>query len=360
MRILYGVQGTGNGHITRARHLAKGLCSKQDIQVDYFFTGRDKGDYFDMEPFGNYRSARGLTFSTNNGRIQHRKTLTENNLFSFVKEVRSLVIKDYDLVINDFEPVTAWAAKLAGVPSLSVSHQAAYLYHVPKQQQGAMDKLITKHFAPTDHSLGTHWYHFGYNIIPPFVAKDLVHQSTVNSSKNAFILVYLPFENIHAIREQLQTLSEYSFVCFHPKATSIAKDKNIDWHPLSTPAFKHYLSNCSGVISNCGFELSTECLSIGKPLLVKPLQRQYEQLSNAYTLKSLGLCDVIHSLNAEEIDEWLQVKKGVKIDYPSDCSAFVDWIAEGNWAKAENICQRLWQHVVFPPEVKKRLTNFVN
>lgn len=38
MRILYGVQGTGNGHLSRARVMAKALM-KQDIEVDFLFRG---------------------------------------------------------------------------------------------------------------------------------------------------------------------------------------------------------------------------------------------------------------------------------------------------------------------------------
>ena len=67
----------------------------------------------------------------------------------YVREVSDVNITQYDLLINDFEPVTGWAAKKAGVPSLSISHQAAYLHHVPKYNQGFLDKLITQHFAPT-------------------------------------------------------------------------------------------------------------------------------------------------------------------------------------------------------------------
>ncbi len=360
MRILYGIQGTGNGHITRARHMAQGLSQKDNMQVDYFFSGRQHSQYFDMAPFGQFQHARGLTFITDNGRIQHRKTLSQNNIFTFIRDVKSLIVKNYDLIINDFEPVTAWAAKFAGVPSLSVSHQAAFLHHVPKQEQSILDKAITKYFAPTDHSLGTHWYHFGYNIIPPFVADDFLIPPSKNSSQGSDILVYLPFENTQSIREQLHTLSEYTFICYHPSVKQIEKDRNIHWHPLSTSQFKQSLLRSAGVISNCGFELSTECLSLGKPMLVKPLQRQYEQLSNAYTLKELGVCDVMHDLNAEEIDEWLQNKKGIQIDYPSDCSQFIDWIAEGNWSKSEGICQQLWQKVKFPEDVKKRLVNLAN
>ena len=39
MRILFGVQGTGNGHISRSRTLARALKSR-GVAVDYLFSGR--------------------------------------------------------------------------------------------------------------------------------------------------------------------------------------------------------------------------------------------------------------------------------------------------------------------------------
>lgn len=358
MKILYGIQGTGNGHITRARHMAAAFATNENIQVDYFFSGRNKANYFDMEVFNEYASKRGLSFVTEAGRINHTKTLTTNNFFRFIKDIKDTNLKSYDLVLNDFEPISAWAAKRQGVPSLSVSHQAAFLNHVPTQNQTFIDKLITQHFAPTQYNLGTHWYHFGYDIIPPFVTNELkkhAMQSRFQNIENDQILVYLPFESIDIVKEQLQVISEWKFTCYHPNITHAYKDANIQFKPLSTTGFKQDLLTCSGVVSNCGFELSTECLSLGKPLLVKPLQKQYEQLSNAFTLQKLGLCEVIHSINAEQIDDWLQTKQGVRVDYPTNCNALVEWIAQGDFKQTSQICNSLWQEVTFPVHVKQKL-----
>lgn len=55
MRVLFGVQGTGNGHISRSRTLARALAA-QGIEVDYLFSGRARDGYFEMEAFGDYRS----------------------------------------------------------------------------------------------------------------------------------------------------------------------------------------------------------------------------------------------------------------------------------------------------------------
>ena len=362
MRILYGIQGTGNGHITRARHMAKSFAKQQDIHVDYLFSGRASNTYFDMEAFSQYQTKQGLTFYSESGRVRRTKTLVKNNVFQFVKDVSRFRIKDYDLLVNDFEPVSAWAAKKAGIPSLSISHQAAFLHHIPSQDKGFFDSALTKYFAPTEYNLGTHWYHFGYNIIPPVVAEDLVNKAKETATRldsYSRILVYLPFEALRDIREQLHVLSDYQFDCYHPNIQSIRRDANINWQPLSANQFKADLIKSAGVISNCGFELSTECLSLGKPMLVKPLRKQYEQLSNAYTLQKLGLCKVLVELSAEEIDDWLQSKQGVQINFLSNCDSLVDWIKDGNWQDANNICRSLWEQVSFPNAVKDKLNSLL-
>ena len=55
MKILYGVQGTGNGHIARARAMSKCLA-EAGMEVEYLFTGRDESKYFCMEQFGDFQS----------------------------------------------------------------------------------------------------------------------------------------------------------------------------------------------------------------------------------------------------------------------------------------------------------------
>ena len=83
MKILYGVQGTGNGHITRARVMAS-CFNKLGIDVDYVFSGRANKDYFDMHEFSDYKAYRGLSFSTENGQVKNLKTLKNMRICKLV------------------------------------------------------------------------------------------------------------------------------------------------------------------------------------------------------------------------------------------------------------------------------------
>lgn len=347
MKLLYGVQGTGNGHIGRARAMAAAF-SKQNVHVDFLFSGRAADAYFSMDAFGHYQTRRGLTFYTEQGRINLVKTVTNNNPVQLLREIRQLDLGDYDVVLNDFEPISAWAAKQQQVPSIGISHQNAFRFDVPKVGMNAMDRLIMKHFAPTNHHLGLHWYHFNQPILPP-----IVHcKSEMEISNEPFILVYLPFEDISTIRQLLLRIKNQRFVCYHPEQKEASEHDNLSLQPLSHEGFQADLHRCQGVIANGGFELPSEALSLGKKLLLKPLQGQFEQQSNVKTLEQLGLCHSMPVLDAQSIIGWLSTKAQAPVHYPKVADAIVDWVLQGSWDNHQPLWDSLWQQVRFPTTVK--------
>ena len=131
MKIFYGVQGTGNGHITRARVMAKEL-HQVGIEVTFQFTGRPADKYFDMEIFNDYQIRTGLTFNTDNGQVNYLKTARDLKPLTFISDIKSLDLSAYDLIISDFEPVTAWAARLQKKPVLGIGHQYAFNHKIPR------------------------------------------------------------------------------------------------------------------------------------------------------------------------------------------------------------------------------------
>ena len=102
MRILYGVQGTGNGHISRCRSVAEAL-SRKGVQVDYLLSGRAADAYFDMQAFGSYRALPGLTFASRDGELDLWQTLKQNQPRRFWQDLSSLDLEGYDRVVSDFD-----------------------------------------------------------------------------------------------------------------------------------------------------------------------------------------------------------------------------------------------------------------
>lgn len=351
MKILYGIQGTGNGHITRARVMAKAFKDR-GVDVDYLFSGRPADQYFDMDVFDDYRCFEGLTFKTAQGQVKHFTTFQQANLIKMYKDIQTLDVSSYDLIINDFEPITAWAGRLAKhgkkIPVINISHQASFMHNrVPVKGMGWLDRQLVRYFAPADIHLGVHWYHFGETILPPFIEHSEVACPALidNEQEQRDILVYLPFEEISQIIEVLNSQHKQRFVVYHPEVYDEVEEAAVRLKKPSRQGFLNDLQNCSGVIANAGFELSSEALTMGKKLLLKPLKGQFEQASNAETLRQMGLATVMDSLDEEVIDAWLLQGNNEAINYPSDPAPVVDWLLAGDYQDPVSLCQQLWGNI---------------
>lgn len=342
MKILYGVQGTGNGHIARARAMEAAFKHKH-VDVDFLFSGRDKDQYFAMEAFGDFQTRRGFSFVTQKGRVRYLKTALSNNPWSFLREVQTLDLSSYDLIINDFEPVSAWAAKRQNKPIISISHQNAFRYPVPLKGASWLDKCVIRYFAPSSRHIGLHWHHFNQPILPP-----IVHTSNERVDAQAYVLVYLPFESLDDISELLLRFSSQPFICYHPQIIEPSEVDNIQLNPLCLHGFHHHLNRCAGIIANGGFELPSEALTLGKKLLLKPLSGQFEQLSNVATLESLGLASSMEYLDASVVRNWLDEGPGECVAYPNVAEAIVEWVLNGEWDTTEQLTKQLWSKVDFP------------
>lgn len=348
MKILFGVQGTGNGHISRCRTLAKALKSA-GADVDYIFSGRDHQDYFDMDDFGQYKTYQGVSFATKNGKINLRKTIQRIRAFRLIKDVRELNLSKYDCIISDFEPVSAWAAHHQARKCLGISNQAVCQYLHPKKY-GIVANAIMRFYAPVTQPVGLHWFHFGYPLLPPMV------DPLKPQPENGKIVVYLPFESIDEIIKLLTPFSQsYEFECFHPDIKKASVQQSIALKPLSRQIFTDAVAACSGIISNTGFALISEALILGKKILTKPVTGQFEQIYNAECLEQLEMATVMHYLERHLVKNWLIKPSPSPIIYPDVAMYLAEWIISGQEEPLAELSTRLWRQTVFPEHVQNRI-----
>lgn len=340
MKILYGVQGTGNGHITRARSMAVELALA-GIEVDFVFSGRPAEEYFDMAIFGDYRAFEGLSFVAKNGQLDLLATCQKASFFTLLKDIRQLNTRRYDLVITDFEPVVAWAAKRQGIPCLGFGHQYAFSHNIPRYTGKRLSQWILSNFAPSTTQLGAHWHHFGFPILPPLVHLNENLPEKKRTPYEKTVLVYLPFENSEEVMEWLEEIPNYRFR-LHCKDIDPGVYQNVEVFPFSVNEFQKNLSECESVLCNAGFELNSEALQLGRRILAKPMQGQIEQLSNMIALQTLGLAQTCEVLNAEVIQQWLESSCVVQISYPNVARAVVAWLQADNDATIDDLCAGLW------------------
>ncbi|KAA3623420.1 MAG: glycosyltransferase, partial [Proteobacteria bacterium] len=121
----------------------------------------------------------------------------------------------------------------------------------------------------------------------------------------------------------------------------------------SKSTFRADLHTCSGVICNAGFELPSECIHLGKRLLVKPVCGQMEQLSNACALVALGLGYRMNKLDPEILREWLQSPTPAPRPFGDVAGNIVDWILQGDLDRPQSLADRLWADVPLPPSTNR-------
>ena len=351
MKILYGVQGTGNGHVTRARIMANAFAAK-GVEVDWVFSGRPREDFFDMQAFGDFQSYRGLTFAVKSGRILYLKTALQANLMQLNDDIKKVNVEGYDLIINDFEPVSAHAAKRAGKKVIGISHQNAFLHKIPKKNNNLVTDWFMQNFAPVTQAIGLHWHHFNQPILPPLIEPS--HYKNESIAKH--YLVYLPFAGLEDILPQLRTFPDYHFFIYQNVPQSI-DDGHIHIRPFSREGFQQDLHKCEGVICSAGFELPSEAIQLGKKLLVQPVAGQMEQASNALALSQLGYGTAANKLNETTIGRWLPLSKPEPVIYPDVATELVDWILKTGGENFDTFQQSLWRDVSVPSTKFAQMAN---
>ena len=150
MRILYAIQGTGNGHLSRARAVIPLLAERGEL--DILVSGTEADVHL---PYPIQFRSKGISFHYNErAGIDYVKTLIRNPPWRILKDVNRFPIESYDLIINDFEPITAWAAKKERVPCIALSHQASFLSpKTPRpRRKDPLGEYILSHYAPRPNS----------------------------------------------------------------------------------------------------------------------------------------------------------------------------------------------------------------
>ena len=138
----------------------------------------------------------------------------------------------------------------------------------------------------------------------------------------------------------LKTISKKFIV--YTKIKSIQTVENITLKPFSNMTFKQDLMRCNSLITNAGFQLISEALFLGKPILCKPQKGQPEQEHNAKILDELQYATVAKEINIKIIKDWINKSKKIKIDFSDPTNLIID-IIENREKDFSNEINKLWQ-----------------
>jgi uncharacterized protein (TIGR00661 family) len=320
MKIFYAVQATGNGHISRAMELLPIL--EQYGTVDVFLSGSNS--HLNPQLPVRYRSKGLSLFYNNTGGLDYRKTAAAFNPLRITKEAMQLPVEKYDVVINDFESITALACALKRIPSVNFGHQAAFrsaLAPRPAQREW-LGEWVLRHYARASHYIGLHFKRYDDFIFPPIIKKEML---SAEPQDHNYITMYLPSCDHENLIARIGQWKHLRFQVFSRSAQQPEQRNNITILPIDKQLFNQSLIHCSGIITGAGFETPAEALYLGKKLMVVPIRGQYEQSCNAAALAQMGVTVVNHIDNNfnHHIINWLHSSKRISLGISHSADAVV-------------------------------------
>lgn len=320
MKILFAIQGTGNGHISRAREVVPLL--QQYGELDLLVSGTE-AEVSLSQPLKYRFHGFSFVFGTNGG-VDKLATLKIMNLPQLWRDMRSLPLAQYDLVVNDFEPVSAWACKMQRIPSVSLSHQCSFISKkTPRPGKWNYGEWLLKYYSPTAHHIGFHFDRYDSFIHTPVIRSGI--RGMVTGTQGHYT-VYLPAYDDKKLAQHLSKVKNVEWQIFSKRQKTPYQLDNISIFPVNNEAFNNSLANCEGLLTGGGFEGPAEALFLQKKVMMIPMQGQYEQQCNAVAAARLGVkvLPAIGDKFAEHVANWVHEDERVFVNFPDETAQIVE------------------------------------
>lgn len=337
LKILYGICGIGNGHIFRQLPILKYFAKEGHRIVIFAYDASFKffSELKEKEKFENISvvpvgvpyfpgNSKGLDFSA----AAH----LPSNQVSFIK-INSQAMASAeqfvgcpDLVISDYEPISAQYAYAHGAPLVTLDQQSKYLlggfphdlngqtyidevmrlrmffplaerrfacsfFKVPESPEH--EKKFSEKESPFNPKKATLFdsYRIKVEIVPPVLRQEVIDLKRSPSTQKPSLLVYLTAQHglkqpLNEIIQCLKTVSEVTYEIFLPRnleKPAIHTDF-MNFYHHGDPVFEKILSECHGIVSTAGHTLLSEAMHLGIPVYAIPLEL-YEQQMNASVIE---------------------------------------------------------------------------
>jgi len=309
--ILYGVNGEGSGHSTRAKEVITHLQhAGHALHVASFDRGlQNLSKDFDVTEIFGWRLA------YVNNQVRYRSTIARN-LLSAPKAARSAsrlkkLAREWniDLVVTDFEPLTSHIGHRLGLPVISIDNQhcltnARVSYPTKYRRDAAAAKIVVRLMVPrADAYLVTSFFNAEVTRPRTFLFPPILREAILRAQprEEDYVLVYVTSPAPALARLLSDVRCRFIAYGFGREG----QEGNVVFKKPSLDGFLKDLIAARAVAANAGFSLVTEALHLGKPYLAVPVEHQFEQLFNAYWLEKSGYGAYWDELNKERIESFL-------------------------------------------------------
>ncbi|HYH57571.1 MAG TPA: glycosyltransferase family protein [Anseongella sp.] len=322
MKILYAIQGTGNGHVSRAREIIPHL--EKHGELDILLSGTQA----DVRLSQDLRwKLHGFSFVFGRkGGVDRWKTWKIMDLSQLRKDINMLPLERYDLIINDFEPVTAWACKLRKIPCIGLSHQSAFLSPAaprPRRLVPHWAELLFRYYAPLTAAFGFHFQRYDDFIYTPVIRGEI---RKLEPRNEGHYTVYLPAHDDRLLVRLLKQAPEAEWEVFSKHSPAVYRDGNVLVQPVNNEKFNESLASCEGLLTAGGFESPAEALFLGKKVFSVPMMGQWEQQCNAEALRGMGV-PVVKKIGKEFVPylkDWIRNGPVIKVHFPDETGRIIE------------------------------------
>ncbi len=329
--ILYGVNGEGAGHSTRAKEVISHLMGRgHAVHVVSFDRGLAnlRKDFEVTEIFG-------WRLAYVNNQVRYRRTVARNLLTArraaaSVSLLKNLIDeRDIDIVVTDFEPLSCHAGRRKHLPVIAIDNQhcltnADVTYPIEYRRDAAAAKIVTRLMVPGANAyLVISFFEAQVTrpntfLFPP-ILRECILQARPRVGSHILVYATSPAPAL----EKLLASVRCSFIAYGFGREG--QQGNILYKKPSLDGFLADLIAAQAVIANAGFSLVTEALHLGKPYLAVPVEHQFEQVFNAHWLKRMEYGTFWDELNKERVESFLY-------NLPNYREKLVEYPRQGNAA----------------------------
>jgi uncharacterized protein (TIGR00661 family) len=263
---------------------------------------------------GDFEHVRGPGLAIRGGKMHFGRTVAEllstfpGNVVAAKALAKKLVRERVDLILSDYDQLSAWAAWFEGIPAAGVAGQYrvhrtngprpahpvlhATSYPVLEAPVVGLARLFALSFCPVESTRAN------TTVVGPIVDDEL---RMATPSRGDVTLVYITAPTDRVIAALAPSGRRFHVYGGHAPG----RVGNIELVATDRRAFLDDLVRCNAVVINGGFQSVCEAAVLGKPILSIPIPRQYESIFNAHQLAASGLGITAPVLDAAAIDRLL-------------------------------------------------------
>jgi uncharacterized protein (TIGR00661 family) len=363
--IVYALSGEGRGHATRARTVVEALRARHEVTLFSSGLAHEMLDARYQQTDVRVVRIPGLRYGYSGpARIDLMRTLWLAGQFrwrlsEYVRAALPLLeAARPDLVVADFEPIVPRAAKLLGVPFVSLDHQH-YLVVGDLSTLPLRLRYEARTIAPFVSALYD-WQEL--TIVSSFYRMPVLHRhrdalwtgtlirpelTAVTPHQGRHILTYLrrsaPAATLNALAATGVPTRVYGLGAQPGRGA-------LTFHEIDEQRFLEDLATCRAVVSTAGNQLVGEAMYLRKPCLAQPENRNFEQSVNGHFLDESG-AGWSHrgALTPALIGRFLEAAPALRTNQPAE-------LVWGNDVVTAELERRLQgRRVAPPPRAEKAL-----